>query len=475
MRRSKKLLILVAVLVAACVATFALSRHEEKQEQIKNSNAVILEISQDSVTGLSWRYDSGDGFAFTRAENGWEYDEDTDFPVSEEKIRKILEHFECYGVTFVIENVEDYSQYGLDEPECTLHLTTETADYDLKMGDFSKMDEQRYIDIGDGNVYLVAEDPLDYVESSLSAMIQHDDTPTFSTAVKVTFTGMENSTITREEESTNTYNSDADIYFTVRNGQTVPLDTEKVKTYLNTFKSLDLSTYVTYHATEEELQRYGLDEPMLSVTIDYEYTDEEGQTQIGTSVLHLSEDPEERAASDQAVAEGENATAVTKYARVGDSQIVYSIADTSFATLTGVGYDDLRHKEVFWADFETVTAIDVTLEDTNHTLTWRLTDAEDEDAGYAWFYGDAEVNLDAFQSALEGLCAECFTEEQPDKAEELALTIHLNNESFPTVELQLYRYDGTQCLAVVDGMPVSLVPRASVMELVETVQAIVLN
>ena len=47
--------------------------------------------------------------------------------------------------------------------------------------------------------------------------------------------------------------------------------------------------------------------------------------------------------------------------------------------------------------------------------------------------------------------------------------------TFPEIEIILYRYDGSNCLAVIDGESVSLVPRASVMELVETVQAIVLN
>ena len=55
------------------------------------------------------------------------------------------------------------------------------------------------------------------------------------------------------------------------------------------------------------------------------------------------------------------------------------------------------------------------------------------------------------------------------------MTVYLDNENFPQVKIQLYRYDGSSCLAVVDGETVSLVSRSSVMELVEAVQAIVLN
>ena len=85
------------------------------------------------------------------------------------------------------------------------------------------------------------------------------------------------------------------------------------------------------------------------------------------------------------------------------------------------------------------------------------------------------IEIDDVQSALEALSADSFTDELPGKEEEIGLTLHLDNENFPTVEIQLYRYDGSQCLAVVDGNPVSLVARSSVMDLVEAVQAIVLN
>ena len=42
-------------------------------------------------------------------------------------------------------------------------------------------------------------------------------------------------------------------------------------------------------------------------------------------------------------------------------------------------------------------------------------------------------------------------------------------------QIEFYRYDGNDCLAVVDGEAVSLVERSYVVDLVEAVNAIVLN
>ncbi len=473
MKRSKRIITLAAILVVTCAATFALTKYEEKQEEIQNSDAVILEIPADTVQSLSWEYKK-DGLAFHKGDDGWIYDDDEAFPVDEDKINDILSHFEAFGVSFIIENVEDYSQYGLDEPECTIHLTASDQSYDLKLGDFSKMDEQRYVDIGDGNVYLVSEDPMDYLESELSGMILHDSTPVFEKVTDIQFAGSENYNIVYAEDSADTYNKD-DVYFAEENGKNLPLDTGAVTNYLDTITALRLQDYVTYNAAEEELESYGLDEPELSITVHYTHTDEDKNEISDTCVLHISRNPEELKAAEEAEAnEKEEIPEVTKYVRIGNSKIVYELDDAAYDTLAAASYNDLRHSEVIWADFDIITQIDVTLEGKNHVIT-SSPDEKDEDAERVWYYGEEELDIHDLQNALKGLTADSFTNDSPDQKEEISLTVYLNNENFPQVKIQLYRYDGSHCLAVVDGKSVSLVKRSSVIDLIEAVQAIVLN
>lgn len=147
-----------------------------------------------------------------------------------------------------------------------------------------------------------------------------------------------------------------------------------------------------------------------------------------------------------------------------------------YAILSDAAYNDLRHKEVFWGDFEDVYQVDVTLEGSTHTL---VSERNDEDERL-WYYQEVTeeadaLDLTAFQDALESLTADTFTDEAPAEKEEIRLTLYLENENFPQVEIVLYRYDGTSCLAAVDGESVSLVSRSTVMDLVEAVQAIVLD
>lgn len=340
MKRYKKIVVLLLVLAVCSIAAFAALNYEEKQEQIRNSEEVILQIAPDTAQSLSWEYEDDNGdtvsLAFHKTDGVWYYDEDEAFPVDETVVNDLLAVFEEFGVSFVIEEVEDYSQYGLEDPVGTIRLSASDQDYEILLGDFSTMDQERYVSIGDGSVYLVQDDPMNYYNVTLDDMLKDDDTPALDQVSSIQFEGTENYSIQYEENSANTYCSD-DVYFAQLDGESLPLDTGNVKNYLANISTMDLQDYVTYNATEQEL------------------------------------------------------------------------------------------------------------------------------------------DISELQSAIEALEADSFTDEQPAEREEISFTVYLNNENYPQVQVQLYRYDGTYCLAVVDGEPVSLVERSYVVDLIEAVNAIVLN
>ena len=469
MKRSRRLVILLGLLLAACAATFGVIRYEEHKEVIRNSDAIVLEIDSDAVQTLSWEYGS-ETLAFHK-EDTWLYDGDAAFPVDEEKMQERLELFRAFGVSFIIEDVEDYGQYGLDKPICTIRLSTADETWEILLGNYSSMDSQRYVSVGDGNVYLVQNDPLDYFDAGLSDMIDHDETPDFDKVTGIRFAGTESYSITYEEDSGNTY-CEEDVYFAERAGSLLPLDTSRVDAYLQKISGLSLTDYVTYNATAEELEACGLDTPELTVTVDYTYEDEARNEITQTFVLQISRDPQEQKAAEEASAqeEGTAEEEITAYARVGDSRIVYRITANEYKALMDASYDALRHLEVLSADFSDVTQLDISLEGAAYSIT-----AEGSGDGRTYSYLGEELEIGDLQSALESLKAESFTDERPTQKKEIGLTVHLDNENYPEVRIELYRYDGTNCLAVVDGTPVSLVARADVVELIEAVNEIVLN
>lgn len=473
MKRAKRIYALLGVLAVVCIVTVFVVKHEEKQENIRNSGEVVLEVDADSVQSISWENES-DSLSFHK-EDSWFYDDDTAFPVNEEKINELIGQFDAFTAAFIIEEVSDYSQYGLDDPVCTIELVTDETTYEITLGDYSAMDSQRYVSIGDGNVYLATNDPLDYFDATLSDMILNDETPSFDHVESIDFKGSDSyHVVYREytEDSPYTYCED-DVYFKENGEELLPLDTSLVNSYLSSITYLDLSDYMTYNAGEEDLAAYGLDDPELTVTVQYTPDEEDSSEATSqTFTISISRDPEERqkaeSTTDNSDSEDDEEE-VTAYARIGDSKIIYKISSGSYESLMASSYNDLRHSEVLTASFDDITSMDISLDGTVYTIT-----AKGKGDNKTFYYGEEEISIDDLQSALEDMTASSFTDESPSQKEEIALTIYLDNEVHPQVEIQLYRYDGEHCLALLDGKPVSLVPRSDVVDLIEAINTLVL-
>lgn len=445
MKRYKRVLILLGVLVVVIAAALAVSHIQERKEAIKTSGETFLAVSPDSVTALDWT--NGDTSLAFHKGDGWLWDDDEAFPVNQEEIAKLLAPFEDMAAAFVIDDVTDYGQYGLEEPECTIHLTYGEAETTVKLGSYSALDEERYVDIGDGKVYLVSDDPMDDYDVELSDLINHDKIPALDPA---------SFTVSGAVELSATYNEDGDsycagdVYFT-QDG--LPLDTGRVEDWLDRFESLSLKDYVTYNVTDEELAAYGLMEPDLTVTV----TPKEGDPMT----FELSE----------VIPEGAESEEETKaYIRFNGSRIIYAIAPGDYMMISQAAYDDLRHRELFTPEFESVTAIDVTLEGVAYPFV--LTENEEGDS--VWTYSGVEIEISGVRSALTALTASSFTDEEPTGQEEISLTLHLTDEAHSELTITLYRLNGSLCSASVNAQPVCTVSRSLVVDLIEAVNAIVL-
>lgn len=330
---------------------------------------------------------------------------------------------------------------------------------------------------------------MDQYKAGLSDVIDHDDPLAYNKVTKIALNGVENRDITRQEESKDSYCKD-DVYFLQGENGNLPLDTARVDSYLKGIRQLKLKDYVTYNVTEKELADYGLDAPELTVTVDYTYQEpadkgnggkKEPEEKSGTYVLKLGRSPADRkktpvetilketdGGKQEEKEKAEND--ITAYVRIGDSQIVYEVKGKEYLNIIKASYDEFRHKKAFTGDLQDVSEIDVVMEDKEYLFTSKLEDGE-----RVWSYQGGEVSFAGFETALNGLTADSFTGEEPEKKREVSLTFHLDNDTFPQVQVELYRYDGAHCLAVVDGESVSLIARGAAVELMEAVNAIVLD
>lgn len=476
MNRSKKLTILLVILLSACLLTFFITKMEVKKEQIKESGAVILSVPTDTVTQVDWELrDTNLQFSFHKEDN-WVYDDDEHFPVDPEKMQDLLAPFADLHAAFAIDDVEDTALYGLDDPAATIHMATEAEEYTITLGDYSKMDQQRYLSLGDGKVYLVQHDPMDEFNISLDKLILNDAIPALDDAVEIRFIGTQNYTVSQKQQG-QSYR-EKDTWFTAQDDGLKPMNPEKVEGLLEEISSMEPQSYVTYNATEEELVKYGMDHPELTMEVDYTPVDTQNDAPEATETftLHISRDPEELAKAKEEAPANEDMdevaeeSSITAYVRVGNSPIIYRIYGGLYNKLMACGYDDLRHEQILPAEFDTVSAISFSLSGQQYDFT-----SEETAEGTVWHYGDQEISIYDIERDINGLKALEFTDQPHGEALELAFTATLNLEGNPTVRIELYRYDGSHCLAVVDGKSVALVDRWQTISLVESVNSIILD
>lgn len=484
MKRKTRLIILCCVLAVAVGAAVGLSLYSEEAEQIAESGEVVFELPVDEVTALSWEYTDEEGetvsLAFTN-DGGWSYDGDATFPVDGEALTELLDYFAAMPAAFVIEDVTDYGQYGLEEPLCTINITAGETEYEIALGDYSELDYQRYLSLGDGRAYLVNDDPMELYRLTLDDLMLDDTIPAFVDVERVEFSGAQDYVIERDENG-GSYRA-GDVYYT-ENGEV--LDTDSVNDFVTYIAALGLEDYYTYDATETELAETGLDEPELTVTIDYPESGEEDAEML-TFTISFSRSAtdkltdwdevlaalEEESEDAEETAEPTDEDAVA-YLRVGESAIIYEIGYDTFKAIMACSYDDLRHTEIFPAEVEDVTALSVTLDGgTYEFITTPPEGAEAEDAGTQWYYEGEETGVTDISTALAALSASRFDGGGASGEEEISLRATL--ASGDEIALSLYRADGESCYAEVDGEGIGYVPRSQAVDLIEAVNAVVLG
>ncbi len=519
MKRKRNMVILAVVFVVLCGAVILAKSITEHVDSINTTDEIILTLEADSLTNVSWEYEE-ESLEFENTDGTWYNTGDEDFPVNQDTMADFLEHFAEVHACFIIDDVEDYSQYGLEEPQCTITLTAEDGETVVSLGSYSTIDEQRYISIGDGKVYLIEDDLLEYVTTDRDEFMQHDEIPEVEELVELTAAGEATLDAVYDTEGVYAY-TDSYNYYNVENGVYSVLDDELVEDYLAALASLDLTEYVTYTASLEDLSEYGLDDPDYTITLTAEIAivDEEAEEaeEAETEDTDTTEDADEEeevetetqeytiyigvviteAEESEDSEEAEETT--TAYARIGDSEIIYQLTEDDYEALAACSYDDLRPAAVLSLDWDTVTDLSFTVDGSTYEVTtmtrgeWNeVLEAQAEEDGeteesegeedeeideeeIVYLMSNQEIDFDTTISAIDALEIDTFTDEESGSTQELSMTVTLDREEYNTVLITIYQYDGESCLVKMDGELVGLMPRSLMVDLREAVTSIVLG
>ena len=287
-KKSVNLITAVGVLVVLSGAYVGVKTYVAKQEaadteSAEEENPEIISIASADVKSIKFVIDKKE-VTFEKDGDSWVKSDETGFPVDQDKIDTLVSSLNSIKAERTLENVEDASEYELDQPDNTITVTTEDGGTTvIQLGMENDSTSQEYIDLNkdSSTVYVVSNSTFSSFEGTLYDFAKSGVFPTVdsSTVSKISVDGKDSSYVVEKDEN-NFWNITGD-------GETEKADSAKATSLASTLSSVAYASYVNYNCAEDELSQYGLDKPYAEITVDYqekvekESSDDENEAENG--------------------------------------------------------------------------------------------------------------------------------------------------------------------------------------------------
>ena len=423
-KKSVKLVAAVGVLVVLSGAYVGVKTYVAKQdaketesEEENDETKEIVSISSDDVKSIKFIIDKKE-VTFEKDGDTWIKSDESEFPVDQDKLDTLAGSFSSVTAERTLENVEDVSEYELDQPENTITITTEDGETTvIQVGMENDSTSQEYIELNNDSstVYVIGSTTFQSFEGGLYDFAKSGTFPTVdsSTVTKVSVTRPEDA-YTVEEDENNFWNVTGTTGGTE---ETEKADSAKATSLTSTLSSMAYASFVNYNCTDEELSQYGLTKPYATITADYQEevekdsSDSENEAETGdndateASIEENSTDSETTEKSSETEADtntesaeeieeettemvdrqlvieiGDQSSDGDRYVRVNGSNEIYTISEDSLDTFIGKTDADFWDMTVSYLSVNNLDSLKVDYKNSEYTVNVSRETSEDEDA-----------------------------------------------------------------------------------------------
>ena len=306
-KKSVNLITAVGVLVVLSGAYVGVKAYVAKQdaketESEEEESREIISITSDDVKSIKFVIDKKE-VTFEKSGDFWVKSDETAFPVDQDKIDALIGSLNSVKAERVLENVEDASEYELNQPENTITVTTQDGEETIiRVGMENDSTSQEYIDLNkdSSTVYVVGDSTFQSFEGTLYDFAESGTFPVVdsSTISKVSVDGKDSSYSIQKDEN--------NFWNITEKGDTEKADSAKATSLTSAVSGVAYASFVNYDCTEDELSQYGLDKPYAEIMVDYQEEVEKDSTDEENEVENGSEDATE--AYEDASQDEENTT-----------------------------------------------------------------------------------------------------------------------------------------------------------------------
>lgn len=173
-----QLVLLLVILLALGAGLFAIRRYNEVQAQKPvetEEKDTVIEGSPEDIVRFSYDYE-GERYVFEKEDGTWYVEGDHSMEVTQYYITAMLSGIMPLVVEQTLEDVSDFSQYGLEEPQRNITLETEEGSYVLWVGDSNAITNMRYVRVNSGtDVYTLSQTLITRFDRSLDDIVTVPD------------------------------------------------------------------------------------------------------------------------------------------------------------------------------------------------------------------------------------------------------------------------------------------------------------
>lgn len=359
-KKTVKLVSAVVVLGVLCAAyegvNFYVTSQEEKETEENDTSVDLVSLEADDITAVSFTADQNE-VEFDKKDDSWTEKSDANFPVNQDTVDSAVKGVASLTADQEISDVEDMSQYDLDNPQNTITLTTADGDTSLQIG-MESSNNQYYVkkEDDDKNVYLVSSSSI---EPFMGTLYDFAESGTFPSVTSATITDVK-----VDKENSYELTQDADnLFWNVSDGKTTEkADTTKAGTVTSAIGSLAYDKFVDYNCTDDS--KYGFDDPYAVITVKYTEDEQETQTVEKTLTIYVGDE-----------------TGDDRYVKVDDSKEVYTITKDSLTDILDSTMSDFYNLTVSYVSSNDLDSLEVQSAAGDHTINivTETVKAEDED------------------------------------------------------------------------------------------------
>ena len=502
--KTVKMVLAVVVLGVCCgayagVKTYVAHQEQKESEEDSEESTTVFTASTDNIKSLDFMVDDTET-TFEKDDDSWVKKDETDFPVNQTTLDSAASAIASVDSDRVLEDVDDFSEYGLDSPSNTIKIVTKSDEEDgdditttLYVGDENSSTSQYYVrkDDDEKTVYLIDSSCVEPFTKSLNDYAQMDDFPAISntdTITKISVDGDNSYELSKDE--------DTSIWSVKGSEDEEKADSATVSSLVSSFGSMAYSSLADYKCDDKS--KYGLDKPYATIIVDYQEEVADDDTQDNTTASSEAADEDASSAeenSDDAkqdtesddedsseeetkmadkqltILVGNETDDSNRYVMVNDSNEVYTMSTDTLSALTDKSEEDFWDMTVSYVSLNNLESLKVNYQGSDYKVNVSRETSTDDDGNdtetvtYKLNGSDLdETTFTTFYNKLINMTAQKRLTDKYEPDGDAELTVTFTEEDGDTLEVAYYSYDTNYYAAVVDNK-VYLVNKMNVKEL----------